>query len=149
MYDGVTMMMRGSKITNQLHLFLGLPARHRHDSAAQSFGAVVRAQAASKQAVTVGDMNQISGPATAGEDRSRHQLGPDIDVVARVRDDCRFAGGAARRMQPNRLLPRHRKQPERILIAKVLLHQERKRLRSSSARTIIADARRPLRMPVL
>ncbi|MDQ0587295.1 hypothetical protein QFZ47_001404 [Variovorax paradoxus] len=43
----------GLEVLDQLHLFLGLAARHRDDGAARALGAVVRAQAAGEQAVAV------------------------------------------------------------------------------------------------
>ena len=47
------------EIADQLRLFFGLSAGHRDHRRAQTFRAVVRAKAAGKQAVAVGDVNFI------------------------------------------------------------------------------------------
>jgi hypothetical protein len=72
------------EVLDQLHLLFGLAAGHRDDGAAQPLGAVVRAQAAGEQAVAVGHMHHVAGPAAGGADRAGHQVGPVVDVVACV-----------------------------------------------------------------
>ena len=54
------------EIFDQLHLLLGLAAGHGNHRAAQAFGAVVRPQAAGEQAVAVGNMHLVPGPAAGG-----------------------------------------------------------------------------------
>jgi len=51
MYDGVTMMIEGSKSRDQLHLPRGHPSGDRDHRAAESLRTVVCAEAAGEQAV--------------------------------------------------------------------------------------------------
>ena len=82
MYDGVTMMIVGLEVVDQLHLPLGLPAGHRDHRAAQPLGAVVRAEAAGEQAVAVGDVDDVAGAPAGRADRARHHRRPGVDVLA-------------------------------------------------------------------
>ena len=113
------------EIDDQPHLPLGHAARDRHDRAAQFLGAVVRAEASRKQAVAVGDMQDVAGPPARGADRARNQRRPPIDIALRIADDGRFAGRARGRMQPHDLLARNREQAERIGVAQIALFAER------------------------
>ncbi len=119
------MMMSGLKSLDQLHLLLGLPARHRDHGAAQPLGAVVRAQAAGEQAVAVGDVHDVAGAPAGGADRARDQVGPGVDVALRVAHDGRLAGRARRGVDAHDLLARHREHAERVVVAQVLLGRER------------------------
>ena len=92
----------GLEIIDQLHLLLGLATRHRHHRAAQALGAVVRAQAASEQAVAVGHMHHVTGPATGGADAAGAQVGPGADVAGGVAHHRRLAGGAGRGVDARR-----------------------------------------------
>ena len=74
----------GLKVADQLHLLLGLSARHRDHRAAQPLSAVVRAQAAGEQAVAVGDVHDVAGAAAGGADRARDQSRPSC----RCRSGC-------------------------------------------------------------
>ena len=107
-----------------MHLALGLAAAERDDGAAQPLGAVVGAQAAGEQAVAVGDMHLVAGPAAGGVDGARHQLRPHVDVVPGVADHGRLAGGAAGGVHAHHLLARHGEHAERIGVAQVLLGGE-------------------------
>ena len=83
----------GREIADQLHLLFGLSARHRNDSAARRFGAVVRAQPAGKQSVAVGDVHFHSGAAARGPNRTRHEIAPRGDrrcVYSPPRWACRW-----------------------------------------------------------
>ena len=125
MYDGVTMMMFGFRSLDQLDLLLGLAARHRDHGAAGALGAVVRAEAAGEEAVAVGDVDHVAGPAAGGADRARDQVGPGVDVAQRVADDGRLAGRSRRRVDARDALARHREHAERIVVAQVALDRER------------------------
>ena len=113
------------QVGDQLHLLLGLAARHRDHGAAGALGAVVRAQAAGEQAVAVGDVDHVARPAAGGADRARHQVGPGVDVLQGVADDGGLAGRARGGMDARHPFPRHREQAERIVVAQVALCRER------------------------
>ena len=87
----------GLEILDQLHLALGLAARHRDHRAAQPLGAVMRPEPAGEQAVAVGDVDLVPRPPAGGANRARHHMGPDVDVVLRIAHHGRLAGGAATR----------------------------------------------------
>ena len=53
-----------AEIPHQHDLPLGAAARHRDDGAAEPLGAVVGAEAAGEEAVTVGIVNDVAGPGT-------------------------------------------------------------------------------------
>ncbi len=118
--------MSGLKSLDELHLLLGLAARHRDDGAARALGAVVRAEAAGEQAVAVGHVHHVAGPPARGADGTRHQVGPGVDVLQRVADHGRLAGGARRRMDARDVLARHGEHAEGVVVAQVALHRERK-----------------------
>ena len=87
------MMMRGSKSWISCTCRSVMPPRHGHHRAAEPLGAVVRAEPAGEQAVAVGDVHDVAGPAARRADRARHQLRPGVDVVAacsRRRSACRW-----------------------------------------------------------
>ena len=113
------------EVEDQLDLPLGHPAAHRDDGAAQPLGAVVGAEAAGEQAVAVGDVADVARPAARGADRARHQVGPVVDVAARVADHGGLARGAAGGVDAHHLLPRHGEQAERVGVAQVGLLAER------------------------
>ena len=111
---------------DQLHLPLGLPARHRYHGAAQQLGAIVGPKPASKQAVTVSHLNHVAAPTSGCAYRAGHQLRPGVDVVLRVTHHGGLARGARGRMQTHHLLTRHRKQTKRVVVAQVFFDREGK-----------------------
>jgi hypothetical protein len=97
------MMMSGWKSRISCTCFLGLAARHRDHRAAQALGAVVRAEAAGEQAIAVGNVHLVAlAPPAARIERAT--VGPGVDVVLRVADHGRLAGGAAGGMQAHHLV---------------------------------------------
>ena len=94
--------------------------------------ALMEAVAAGEQAVAVGVVDQHPRPHTGGRHAAGHQLGPGVEVGARVAHHRRLAVRAARRVQAHELLARHRQQPERVVVAQVDLGQNGSRARSSS-----------------
>ncbi|MNE26790.1 hypothetical protein D3C80_1201740 [compost metagenome] len=112
------------EVADQLDLFLGLAAGHRDHGAAQAFGAVVGAQAAGEQPVAVGDVHLVALAATGGADRARHHVGPGVDVVLRVADHGRLAGGAAGGVDAHDLALRHGEHAEGVVVAQVVLAGE-------------------------
>ena len=113
------------QVLDQLHLLLGLAARHRNHGAAGALRTVVRAQAACEEAVAVGDVDHVAGPAAGGADRARDQVGPGIDVVQRVADDRGLAGRSGRGVDARDTLARHGEHAERVVVAQVGLDRER------------------------
>ena len=115
------MMMVGPEVLDELNLLLGLPAGHRNHRAAQPLGAVVRAEAAGEQAVSVRHVHDVAGAAARGADRTCDQIRPGVDVLARVADHGGLARRAAGRVDAHDLLARHREHAERVVVAQVLL----------------------------
>src|SRR5690606_59619 len=72
------------EIADQLYLLPGLPPRHGNHRAAQTFGPIMRAQAAGEQAVAVSHMNDVARPPAARPDRAGHEIGPGVDVALGV-----------------------------------------------------------------
>ena len=70
MYDGRDHDDVRLEVADQHDLPLGHAAGDRDDGAAERLGAVVRAEAAGEQAVAVGDMDDVAGPAAGGADAS-------------------------------------------------------------------------------
>ena len=93
--------------------------------AAEPFGAVVRAETAGEESVPVGDVHDVTGPASGRANRTRHDARPGVDVVLRVTDDGRLAGGAGRRMDAHDLLAGDGKHSERIVGAQILFGGKR------------------------
>ena len=116
----------GPEIVDQLHLPLGHAAGDRHHGAAEFLGAVMDAKPAGEQAVAIGIVNDHAAAAAGGADRACHHVRPGRDVVSGVADHDRFAGGARGGMHPHQLLARHGEHVERIIVAQVGLHRERK-----------------------
>src|SRR5690606_37704263 len=111
----------GPQVHDQLHLFLGLPAGHGDDRTAGALRAIVGAQAAGEQAVAVGDVDGVARAAARCADRSRHQLGPGVDVLQGVADDGGLAGRARRSMQAGQAFPGHGEHAEGVVAAQVFL----------------------------
>ena len=124
-YDGVTMMIRGSKSRISWTWRSVMPPLTGHDGAAQPFGAVVRAETSGEQPVAVGDVAQVSRAAAGRADRASHHLGPGVDVLTGVADDGRLAGRTAGGVHPHDLIARHGEHAERIVRAQVGLGGER------------------------
>ena len=126
MYDGVTMMMSGLKSLDQLHLLLGLPARHRDDRAAELLRAVVRAEAAGEEAISVRDVHDV---ARRGR-RRRGSSAPSPSPRCRCRCACSRRPSACRSFPTTRgcarSLARHGEHAERVVVAQVALDGERK-----------------------
>ena len=112
------------QVGDELKLLLGLAARHWDHRAAGPLGAVVRTQTAGEEAVAVGHVHHVAGPAAGGADRARHQVGPGVDVAQRVAHDGRLAGRSRRRVQARDALLRHGEQAERIVVAQVGFDRE-------------------------
>ncbi|MCY1437498.1 hypothetical protein D9M71_536620 [compost metagenome] len=82
------------------------------------------AQAAGEQAVAVGDVHLVTLAAAGGADRARHHVGPGVDVVLRVADHGRLAGGAAGGVQARDLFHGHGEHAVGVVVAQVVLAGE-------------------------
>jgi hypothetical protein len=109
-----------------LHLLRRLPARHRHDCAAKTLGAVVSAETAGEQTIPICDVNDVARATAGRTNRPRHEQGPGVYVLRGITDNRRLAGRAARRMHTHDFVARHSEHPEGIVGAQIVLHRERK-----------------------
>ncbi len=113
-----------TEVHHQRHLALGAAAGDRHHRAAQALGAAVRAQAAGEQAVAVGVVHQVAAPHAGAGHRTRHQVGPAVQVAGRIADDGGLAGRARRGMHARERLDRPREEAEGVVVAQVGLDHE-------------------------
>ena len=81
MYDGVTMMMFGFRSRISWTCFSVWPPDIGITVQPSALGAVVRAEPAGEEAVAVGDVDHVAGPAAGGADRAGDQVGPGVDVL--------------------------------------------------------------------
>ena len=109
------------EVADQLHLPFRHAARHRHHRAAEPLGSVVGPQSAGEQPVAVRDVHEVTRPSTGRPDRTRHQLGPGVDVVAGVADNRRPACRPRRGVYPGYLVTRYGEHAERVLRAQIVL----------------------------
>ena len=83
------------------------------------------AEAAGEQAVAVGDLNQGLFGGAGGGQGAGHDFRPDAEVAVGITDDRVFAGRAAGRVQADDFRQRYGEQPVRVVVAHVLLGDER------------------------
>src|SRR5262249_19683890 len=98
----------GLEIEDQLHLPFGHAAGDWDDGAAEPLGAVVHAETAGEQAVTHGDVDNHTRPSTAGAERARNDVGPDVEIALGETHHGRLARSAGRGMNARDLLAWHR-----------------------------------------
>ena len=115
----------GAEILEQLRLARRVPARRRHDGAAEPLGAVVDAETAGEEAVAVRDVHTRARAGSGRRERPRAAVGPGREIAARVGDDRRLAARSRRGVDPHALLERHPQQAERIRVAQLRLDPER------------------------
>ena len=108
--------------------FLRVAGGHRDDHRSQLLCAVMGAQSAGEQAVAVTHQDDVLSGHAGHRHAARHTLGPDIHITPRVGADLGFAGGAARRMDPDDLGARHRQKSQRISGRQILIGHERQLL---------------------
>src|SRR6185369_8730672 len=93
---------------------------------AEALGPIVRAEPAREEAVAVRVVNDVARARARASKRSRHQARPGVEILRGIAHDGGFPGRAARRMQPRELRARPREQAERVSLAQIVLHRERK-----------------------
>ena len=116
----------GIEIMDELRLLLGLATRHRDYGATQALGAIVGAQPAGKQAVTVRNLHLVAGPPAGRVDGAGANPGPHLNVCPRITHHGGPAGCAAGSMNPHHPLHWDAAQAEGIVAAEVRFGSERK-----------------------
>ena len=117
---------RHLEIFHHHDLPVGIAAGDGNHRRPQRLGAVMGPQSSREQAVAVSVLNNVAAAQAARRERPHHGVGPDADVVLRVGDHNRLARGPARSVQPDHFFQGAGEQAERIAVAQVRLHRERK-----------------------
>jgi hypothetical protein len=86
----------------------------------------VEAEPAGEEPVAVGDVEDVVGAPAGARERARVDVGESLDVPGGVRHDGGLAAGPRRGVHADGLLERHGERPERIGVAELPLHGERK-----------------------
>lgn len=115
----------GLEIADQLHLAFGHAAGDRNHRAAEPLGPGMHAAAADEQAVAIGVVHHHARPPSRRVQRAGCHIRPDVQILERVTDNGRLAGGAGRSVDPGQLVARDRKHTERVIGAQILLGRER------------------------
>ncbi len=116
---------RHPKVFHQHNLPVGVAAGCGDDRRPQSFSAVMSAEAAGEEAITIGNLNDVSlMQAAAGETANQHR-GPYVHVFLGIRDHNGFAGGSAGDVETDNVLHGAGKKSERVSVAQIALDRER------------------------
>lgn len=111
------------EVLDELHLARGLTAGDRDDGEPVTLRPV-DAESAGEQPVSVGVVHHLSALAAGTEDGPRDEAAPPIEIAHRVPDDGRQAGRARGGVDARDLLLRDRDEPERVVVAQILLGRE-------------------------
>ena len=114
----------GAEVAHDLELPLGVAAGDGHDGAAEALGAEVQAEAAGEEAVAEGVLQEVARRHAARGEGAGDQVGPDVEVAARVADGGRVAGRAGAGVHAHDLVARAREHAERVVVAQVDLGGE-------------------------
>ena len=114
-----------AEIFHHHELALGVAAGDGDDGGAQRFRAVVGAQPAGEQAVTVGVLDDVAVVQAARGKAADHDIRPDLHIFLRISHHDGFAGGAAGSVQPDDVPHRAGEQAEGIGVAQVGFYRER------------------------
>ena len=117
-----------AEVLHQHQLAVGVAAGDGQHRAAVGLGAVVQHEAAGEEAVAVGDLHDVVRRHAGHREAAHHAVRPDGDVVRRVRDADRLAGGAGGAVVADDLAVRRRLEAGRVLVPQVGLHRERQEL---------------------
>jgi hypothetical protein len=115
-----------AQVVQERDLPRGHAARHRDDGRAEALGALVEAQPAGEQPVAVGVVDDHPRVHAGHPQAAGHELGPRLEVRARVADHRPAAAGPTRGMDPNELLASDREEAERVVVVELGLGGERK-----------------------
>jgi hypothetical protein len=118
----------GAEVGEELYLEAGIAARSGNDGRAEPFAAVVQAEPAGEEAVAVGDVKDVARRSAGAGDRPGVDVGEEADVGGGVRDDGRLPAGARGGVDPDRVAKRGGERSERVLVPKLRLRRQRKRL---------------------
>ena len=86
----------------------------------------MKSEGAGKHAVAEGDLDHIVMGHPGRGHETRHQVRPGVDIVFRVADHGRFAGGAGGRVDTDNLPQRNGKHPIGIVQPEIFLGGKRK-----------------------
>ncbi|GAF26231.1 acyl-CoA synthetases (AMP-forming)/AMP-acid ligases II [Moorella thermoacetica Y72] len=120
--DGATIVLHDH------YLALGVAAGNWNYGGPQAFGAVVDSQAAGKEAIPVGVLNDIMPGGAAADEGPGHEFGPDVDVVAGVTNHRRFTGSARGGVDTYDLAHGHGEHAVGVVIPQILFGGERQSL---------------------
>ena len=114
----------GAEVAHDLELPLGVAAGDGHHGAAEALGAEVQAEPAGEEAVAEGVLQEVARRHAAGGEGPGDQVGPHVEVAARVPDGGRVAGRAGAGVDAHHLVARPREHAERVVVAEVDLGGE-------------------------
>ena len=115
----------GLEVGDHRHVALGESARRRDHGAAEPLRTAMEAEAAGEEAIAVGDVHHVAGSRAGGAQAAGDEAGPHLKIGLCVANHGGDAGGAARRVDADDLLARHREHAEGIVAAEVFLDRER------------------------
>ena len=117
---------RNAEILHQHELLFGVAAADGQYRAAELFAAVVKSESAGEKSVAVGDLQNVFVGNAVHRQTPRSRFRPDFDIALGVGQAYGFAGRARRAVEAHDLFHRRGGKPERIFVAQVGLHHERK-----------------------
>ncbi len=113
-----------AEVADQHDLAVGVAARDGDHGRPEGLAAVVGAQTAGEESVAEGVLQDVAAMQTAGGEGARHDLGPDLDILAGVGDHDRLAGGAGGGVQPHDIAHGAGEEPEGVGVAQIGLDGE-------------------------
>ena len=127
---------RGAEVLHDLDLARRVAGADGHDRDAGLLQPVVQAEPPGEHAVAEGDLGDVAAVRADGDGEAADQLGPGLEVGARVAADDGLAGGAGRRVDLDHLVQRHGEQAVGIRVAEVVLLGERQAAQVVEAREV-------------
>ena len=116
---------RRLEVHHDLDLAGGVAARGRDDRRTDPLRPVVEAEPPGEQAVPEGDLDDVVLRHAPGGEDAGHEVAPRLDVVERVPHHGRRPRRSRGGVDADDLPHRHREQPVRVVLPKVLLRRER------------------------
>ena len=116
---------RHAEIAHQHHLPFGVSSGGRNHGCAEGLHAVVGAETAGEQSVSIGVLNNVAAVDSPHRKCAHHAADPHINILFGVADNDRFSGRSAGGVQPDHLFHIQGKKTERIGVPQILFHHER------------------------
>ena len=113
-----------AEVTDEHDLTFAVAAAGGNDSCAEGFSAVVGAETAGKESVTVRNLDDIFFRESAAGQGTFHHFCPDIKILLRISYDDRFSGRAAGGVETDDFTLRYSKKTERISVAQIGFHRK-------------------------